>query len=201
MEADVAVQLQKPSRPDAKSLRLGRLHIYPFASRQYVDTYGLPKNLDEVRHHRLIHQKAAQVEDDAYARMLNLPSIEGIVALRTNTSTALGYAIELGLGIGPLPTYIIGLGSDLIPVDIGLRHQVDIWMTYHPDARTLRRVSLFMDWLKTLFDSKRYPWFGDKFIHPRDLLGDRPADEVIPMIVKLPLRKKRRPAPPRADRP
>jgi len=67
MEADVAVQLQKPSRPDAKSLRLGRLHIYPFASRQYVDTYGLPKNLDEVRHHRLIHQKAAQVEDDAYA--------------------------------------------------------------------------------------------------------------------------------------
>jgi len=74
-------------------------------------------------------------------------------------------------------------------------------MTYHPDARTLRRVSLFMDWLKTLFDSKRYPWFGDKFIHPRDLLGDRPADEVIPMIVKLPLRKKRRPAPPRADRP
>jgi hypothetical protein len=42
-------------------------------------------------------------------------------------------------------------------------------MTYHPDARSIRRVSLFIDWLKTLFDSKRYPWFGDEFIHPRDI--------------------------------
>lgn len=191
METDVAVQLEKPSRPDAKSVRLGRLHIYPFASRQYIDTYGMPTRLDQVRQHRLVHQKAAQVEDDAYARMLNLTSVEGIVALRTNTSTALGYAIELGLGIGPLPTYIVGLGSDLIPVDIGLRHQVDIWMTYHPDARALRRVSIFIDWLKTLFDSKRYPWFADEFIHPRELLGDRPPDEIIPKIVKLPLRRKR----------
>jgi DNA-binding transcriptional LysR family regulator len=191
MEADVAIQLERPSRPDAKSLRLGRLHIYPFASRQYVDSYGLPRSLDDVRRHRLVHQKAAQVDDDAYARMLNLPTIEGIVALRTNTSTALGYAIELGLGIGPLPTYIVGLGSDLIPVDIGLRYQVDVWMTCHPDARGLRRVSIFMDWLKTLFDPKRYPWFGDEFIHPRELLGERPSDEVLPMIVKLPLRRQR----------
>lgn len=102
MEADVAVQLERPSRPGAKSLRLGRLHIYPFASRQYVDTYGMPKCRDELRNHRLIHQKAPQVEDEAYARALDLPSIDGMIALRTNTSTALGYAIELGLGIGPL---------------------------------------------------------------------------------------------------
>jgi DNA-binding transcriptional LysR family regulator len=37
MEADVAIQLEKPSRPDAKSVRLGRMHIYPFASRDYVE--------------------------------------------------------------------------------------------------------------------------------------------------------------------
>jgi len=189
MEADVAVQLEKPSRPDAKSLRLGRLHIYPFASRQYIDIYGLPRVLDEIKQHRLVYQKAAQVQDDAFARMLNLPNIDGIVALRTNTSTALGYAIELGLGIGPLPTYIVGLGSDLVPVDLGIRHQVDIWMTYHPDARRLRRASLFIDWLKSLFDSKRYPWFSDEFIHPHDLLGDRPPDKAQPLIVKLPLRR------------
>jgi hypothetical protein len=64
-------------------------------------------------------------------------------------------------------------------------------MTYHPDARTLRRVSLFIDWLKTLFDAKRYPWFGDEFIHPRDLLGEGPTDGIIPAIVKLPLRRRR----------
>jgi DNA-binding transcriptional LysR family regulator len=86
METDVAVQLEKPSRPDAKSVRLGRLHIYPFASRQYIDTYGTPTRLDQVKRHRLVHQKAAQVEDDVYARLLNLTSVEGIVALHEHSA-------------------------------------------------------------------------------------------------------------------
>ena len=145
------------------------MHIYPFASQRYIDSYGLPKSLAEIKQHRLVYQDAPQVEEDAWRRILNMPSIEGIVALRTNASTALAAAIEFGIGIGPLPTYIVAIGTDLIPVDIGVRHQVDIWMTYHPDARTISRVSFFIDWLRTLFDPKLYPWFGDEFIHPREL--------------------------------
>jgi len=169
METDVAIQLEKPARPDVKAVRLGRMHIYPFASRSYIDTFGLPKSREEFRQHRLVHQKGPQVEEDATQRVLDMPSIEGIVALRTNASSAHLRAIELGIGIGGLGTYIVAIGTDLIPVDMGVKHQVDIWMTYHPGARSIRRVDFFIDWLKTLFDSKRYPWFGDKFIHPRDL--------------------------------
>jgi len=80
-----------------------------------------------------------------------------------------GAQVLFGIGIGPLPTYIVAMGIDLIPLDIDLRHQVDIWMTYHPDARSISRVSHFIDWLRTLFDPKRYPWFGDEFIHPNEL--------------------------------
>lgn len=192
MEADVAVQLQKPERPDVKAVKLGRMHIYPFASQRYIDLYGLPKSADEVRQHRLIDQKAPQVEENVIPRLLNLPSIEGIVALRTNTSTAHAHAIELGIGIGGLPTYIVALGTDLIPVDLGVRHQVDIWMTYHPDARSVRRVSMFIDWMRSLFDAKRYPWFGDEFIHPRDLVRTPPPPT--PMSLNLPARKPARQA-------
>jgi DNA-binding transcriptional LysR family regulator len=186
MEADVAILLEQPSRPDAKTVRLGRLHVYPFASRAYAQTFGLPRTIDEVRHHRLLHQKAPQVDEDAPARALKWASIDSVVALRTNTSTAHGRAIELGMGIGPLPTYIVGLGSDLIPVDIGLKHQVDVWMTYHPDARSVRRVSMFIDWLKTVFDPKRYPWFADEFIHPHDLAGHDRPEKAAPSIFGLP---------------
>jgi hypothetical protein len=81
------------------------------------------------------------------------------------------------MGIGGLATYILAIGTDLIPVDIGVRHHVDIWMTYHPDARSTPRVAMFIDWLRTLFDPRRYPFFGDEFIHPRDLIGmSGPAD-------------------------
>jgi DNA-binding transcriptional LysR family regulator len=169
MEADVAVQLTRPDRPDVKAARLGCMHIYPFASRRYADIYGLPTNLDEMRRHRFIDQQAPQIDEGAAPRILDMPSIEGIVALRTNSSTAHAHAIELGIGIGALPTYAVALAPELIPVDIGVRHQVDVWMTYHPDARSVRRVSSFIDWLRTLFDPKRYPWFGDEFIHPREL--------------------------------
>ena len=185
METDVAIQLDKPKRPGAKSVRLGRMHIYPFASREYIETYGVPKSLDDVRHHRIIHQQAPQVDENAVQRWLNLPSIEGIVALRTNTSTAHGRAIELGMGIGGLPTYIMALGSELIPIDIGLKHPVEIWMTYHPDARGVSRVSFFMDWLKTLFDPKRNPWFADEFIHPNELIGREPPPEKTPGVFGL----------------
>jgi hypothetical protein len=100
---------------------------------------------------------------------LGLPDVEGMVVVRTNASAAHFYAVELGLGIGALATYALALGADLIPVDMGGRHQVDIWMTYHPDIRSVRRVAAFIDWLRTIFDAKRYPWFGNEFIHPNDL--------------------------------
>lgn len=186
LEADVAVQLEKPNRPDVKSVRLGRLHIYPFASKRYIELYGLPTCVKDIRQHRLIHQKSPQVEEEGWAKFLDDPNIEDIVALRTNASTALACAIEFGMGIGPLPTYVVALGSELVPLDLGIRHQVDIWMAYHPDARSVRRVSFFIDWLRTLFDAKRYPWFGDKFIHPREFAGSDAA-KFAETFLKLPI--------------
>jgi hypothetical protein len=98
------------------------------------------------------------------------------------------------MGIGGLPTYIMALGTDLIPMDIGLKHQVDIWMTYHPDARGVARVSFFMDWLKTLFDPKRNPWFADEFIHPNELIGREPPPETTLGVFGLGQTKQRRAA-------
>ncbi|HXL68563.1 MAG TPA: LysR family transcriptional regulator [Xanthobacteraceae bacterium] len=172
MEADVAIQLTKPDRPDLKAARLGRLHIYPFASRSYVETYGVPADVSEVVKHRIVDQTAPQIDEGVLTRLLKLPSVEGIVAVRTNSSVAHFYAVELGAGIGGLPTYAAALGADVIPIDIGLRHETDIWMTYHPDARSIRRVSVFIDWLRSLFDPRKYPWFRDEFIHPRDLAAN-----------------------------
>ena len=77
------------------------------------------------------------------------------------------------------------IGSDLIPVDIECQYHVDIWMTYHPDARSISRVSFFIDWLRTLFDPKRYPWFGDEFIHPRDLAQNQPPPKMKRALLRL----------------
>ena len=189
METDVAVQLMKPQRLDAKSVRLGRMHLYPFASPRYADTYGLPANVEDVARHRIVDQQAPQVDASATPRLLKVPNIEGIIGLRTNSSAAYVQAIELGIGIGALPTYMALLAPELIPVDFGVQHAVDIWMSYHPDVRSVRRVALFIDWLRTLFDPKRYPWFGDEFLHPRDLARLPEVRTMTPVELPLVMRQ------------
>jgi DNA-binding transcriptional LysR family regulator len=188
MEADVAVQLEKPDRLDVKAVKLGRLHIYPFVSRRYIETYGVPESREDFTRHRIVHQQGVQVEEQATQRALDMANIDGLVALRTNASFTHLCAVELGMGIGGLPTYIVAIGTDLIPLDVGILHQVDIWMTYHPDVRSIRRVDTFIDWLRTLFDPKLYPWFRDEFVHPRDFGAvGAPIEPLLPIL--KPMRK------------
>ncbi|HXL67965.1 MAG TPA: hypothetical protein VN930_04290 [Xanthobacteraceae bacterium] len=92
------------------------------------------------------------------------------MAIRTNVTSAHYWAIAKGAGIGMLPTYAYALGALIAAVDNGLRRQLDIWLTYHPDANKIPRIRRLIDWLIESFDPKRFPWFKDEFIHPDDLL-------------------------------
>ena len=80
------------------------------------------------------------------------------------------WVIAKGTGVGILPTYAYVLGARVVPIDIGLHMQFDIWLTYHPDANKISRIRRLIDWLIASFDPKRFPWFKDEFIHPDDLL-------------------------------
>ena len=166
MEADVAIQFEEPKNPHVMRRRLASLHIYPYASRRYIDVYGMPQSKDEMLDHRLVDQVGPQLDEGAWPRYLGIDDIEGVVGIRTNSSAAHFYAVERGAGIGGLPTFASALGADLIPIDIGIHHRIDIWMTYHPDARRTPRIATIIDWLIASFDASKYPWFRDEFIHP-----------------------------------
>jgi DNA-binding transcriptional LysR family regulator len=170
LEADVAVQLEEPENPDLKRIKIGRLHIMPFVSPSYVDIYGMPKDEDDIRqNHRIVLQDADQTKGkelyEKYARREQI----GFVAMRNNVSTAHLWSIAKGAGIGWLPTYVPALGDPLIPLDIGYKFELDIWLAYHPDAKKIPRVRQLIDWTVQSFDGRKYPWFGDEFVHPRDL--------------------------------
>ncbi len=73
LEADLAVQLEEPDKPDLKRVKIGRLHIMPFVSPSYVEIYGMPKDVDDLRqNHRIVIQDAEQTKGkemyDKYAR-------------------------------------------------------------------------------------------------------------------------------------
>src|SRR5882762_3118109 len=170
LEADVAVQLENPDQPDLKRIKIGRLHIMPFVSPSYVDIYGMPKNADDIRqNHRIVLQDADQTRGkEIYDKYAGREQV-GFVAMRNNVSTAHLWSIAKGAGIGWLPTYVPALGDPLIPLDIGVKFELDIWLAYHPDAKKITRVKHLIDWTVQSFDGQKFPWFRDKFVHPRDL--------------------------------
>ncbi len=177
-EADICVQLTRPNNGDIKVVGIGRLHTMHFAAASYIQKFGAPKTIDELAAHSIVLQISQQVESEKTFRQIfpDLP-IESMVVFQCNVSSAHYWSIAKGAGIGILPTYANGLGAPVVPMDINdnetphklLRWHYDIWLTYHPDGKRIRRVNRLIEWLKEAFSPKLYPWFGDEFIHPNDL--------------------------------
>ena len=170
LEADMSIQFLRPQRPDLVSVRIGYLHIYPFVSVGYRDLYGIPTSLEDAKRHRFIQQVTPLLQEGIYERALGVDSLEGIVGVATNSSSAVLYAVERDAGIGFLPTYALTLGAQLVPLDIGVTNRLEIWLTYHPDMRNSSRHMIVVEWLRRIFDPIRFPCFAEKFIHPNDLV-------------------------------
>src|SRR5262249_1035762 len=58
-EAEVAIDLERPSSLDVKIVKLGRLHQMLFAGQKYLDSFGVPKSAEELVKHRLVVHEAA----------------------------------------------------------------------------------------------------------------------------------------------
>jgi DNA-binding transcriptional LysR family regulator len=172
LQADISIQFKRPTNPDMIATRLGRLHVFPFAAESYQRLFGLPTSLHDLRHHRLLQQVSPQFEESVFDEKLNLHNgnVEEAVSIRTNASSALLYAVERGAGVGILPTYALALGARLVPVEIGISHFHDIWVTYHPDLKNSVRHMVVLGWLRRIFNPQVYPCFKDEFIHPVALI-------------------------------
>ena len=171
LEADIAIQLVRPQAKDLKIVKLGRMHVMPFAAKSYIESFGVPKSIADLSGHQVVYQIADQVTPpEEYVADIRAAVEKGHAVIRTNGSMAHFMAVLSGAGIGMLPTYVQVVGSAaLVPLDFNYRSHHDIWLVYHPDAARLERVQRMIAWLMEMFSPRKYPWFGDRFIHPGDL--------------------------------
>lgn len=183
LEADVAIQLERPKDSDLKMMKLGRLHTMLFAAQSYLDTYGCPQSVADLVNHRLVIQSDNDKQwRTMYDQVFPGVSPEGLVALRSNVSSAHYWSITKGAGIGMLPTYAQAIGAELVPLDVALYQPLDIWMTYHPDAKRIARVKRMIDWIVQSFDPRRFPWFRDEFIPPHKLEQEYNGEALVNMF-------------------
>jgi len=164
--ADLALQFTRPTGPDIAFARIARLHIWPYASTAYLKTYGTPRSIDELRQHRYVIQAANQLDESMFLSVLGAREFSDINAVRTNTSTAHYFMVCAGYGIGCLPTYIGSSNPSLVALDIGPDYPIDVYLSYRQAIGDIARVRRTIDWLKQIFDPKRHPLFGDRFVLP-----------------------------------
>jgi len=196
LEADLAVQLIRPNSPELKVVRLGFLHTMPFAAQSYINTYGLPTSLEELKTHRLVLHVAEQTEHEALFRKFwpDVPFI-GTVALKTNVASAHLWAIAKGAGIGWLPTYTHFIGGRIVPIEIkprfvlasrcrthsarAARHRLGkgfvrrpeislVWRAVHSSVRPAKGLSrrAFNQYVRRLRPGGRWNWSGVRPAEP-----------------------------------
>jgi DNA-binding transcriptional LysR family regulator len=169
LEADIGLQIVRPTDPDMKAVKLGRMHATFFASRDYIATYGRPSSIQDIRNHKVVEQISPQVQHQEYDRLFPGQPREGFVSLVTNTSTTHFWAVAKGAGLGMLPTYLWAIGARVEPVDVDYHVSYDIFLVYHPAARRVDRIAVTLDWLRKLFDPNEFPWFRDEYVPPNRL--------------------------------
>ncbi len=166
METDLSIRFEKPREPDLIAVRLATFHYIPWASQDYLDRHGVPRSLEDLLHHKLLDHFAYQGGDGDWSEWFALARAANLITYRTNSSAALLSALQSGLGIALLPTYSCDCVEGIVPIDLDLKAHDGVWLTYHPNLQSTPRVRVVIDWVKSLFDQRTWPWFGEEFVPP-----------------------------------
>src|SRR5471032_2407313 len=89
LEADVAIQITRPTVPDLRMIKLGRLHFMFYASPSYIETFGHPRTPTDLVNHRILVQQDDNAQwRELYDRLFPGVPASNLVSLRTNVSSA-----------------------------------------------------------------------------------------------------------------
>jgi len=163
---DLHVHYYEPADADPIAVRVGTMHFIPFSSREYLKNSGVPKNVDDLGRHRLLDLAVYLADMGSWASWSREDAASHTV-LFTNLSACLAEAVRHGAGIALLPTYAVLVDDVFVPLDIGVRFQAPIFVSYQRDATKKWPVRATLDYLRNnVFDKKNMPWFRDSFVSP-----------------------------------
>ena len=173
METDLSIQSGLPQAADLIAMKLGTMHFVPWASPDYIQRNGAPTTPEELLRHRLLDHSIYYKEEGDWNDWFALARAANLISYMTNSSASMLSAIQSGLGIGMLPTYVGECVEGIVPLSLDLRTYSEIYLTYHPNIQGTARVREVINWIKSLFDDRSSLWFQDEF-HPPKVPPTRP---------------------------
>jgi DNA-binding transcriptional LysR family regulator len=146
---DIALSWHQPEDPDAVILSESKMVLRPFASAEYLKTYGTPKSLDDLRHHRLcdhIHYP----KDGEWKIWASIVEESENVSYRTNSSWALGEATKNGVGISLQPIGVLNREPNLRLIELdGYSASLKFWLSCHMKIKDIPRIRALIDYIRS----------------------------------------------------
>lgn len=178
--ADIGLTYQAPANPDLIVAKLATVHFMLFASPGYLHEFGEPASVDALADHSFVEQATPGYNATILELLLGADKVRSAVTLQTNSSLTQVWAVANGAGIALLPSYTRAITSLVVPLQVVPQMRFPVYFYYHQSAKGSPAIRATIDWLRAAFDTNRYPWFGDAFLHPSDFPAvDRAAQGVV----------------------
>jgi DNA-binding transcriptional LysR family regulator len=163
---DIQFHYYEPVEVDPVAIRVATMHFVPFASRGYLASHAAPTTIGELAQHRMLEMSAYRTAKGPWSHWLKGAQMQN-APLLTNQSGPLAEAVRQGVGIALLPTYVVAMGEDLVPLDLGLHLPTPVFMSFQREVAKKWPVRAAIDFLRdTVFQRKSMPWFDDEFHFP-----------------------------------
>jgi len=156
-EADIAVMVGRPEKGRLRIRKLTDYSLSLYASREYLEKHGMPRDLQDLRDHRLV----GYVEDLIYSE--DLKYAEQILRdWRSNIeiSSAQGQveAVRAGAGVGVLHDFMVRGDGRMLRLLPERRVMRTYWTVWHESMRNIRRVQAVAEFLNRVVLPDR-DWF------------------------------------------
>lgn len=145
-EADIAVRFFRPSQEDLITASLGEAQMGLYAHDLFIERVGLPTSTDDLLGHLIGEDDLTRTFRVTQAAGLELKRSD--FCFRTDGELALLAAVEQGIGIGPVWTYLARRNPRLHRVfHDRLNYRVTLWLCAHEDLRRSARLRRVFDHL------------------------------------------------------
>ena len=152
-EADVAIRMEPPKKPDLIQRHLLNIRYHVYAAPRYLKKHGMPKTAADLDNHQLV-----VYGEDARPPVSNLNwlltegrpkgSAPRKPVLKVNSIYGIFRAVQSGVGIGALPDYMsreVGTLIEILPETQG--PDLDVYFVYAAELRNTARIAAFRDFL------------------------------------------------------
>ncbi len=140
-EADIAVRMYRPEQLDMVTRHLGDIRLGMFATRDYLDRKGFPRNGQDLAQHDVVGYDA---NDDIIREMRNmgLAATRDWFAVRCDNQSAYWELVRAGCGLGFGQINVARVDPDIVEVPLDFPLPIlPVWLTAHEAMRHTPRIS------------------------------------------------------------